>query len=166
MTIQSLNFYNLATIPVAQLYIISSVPIPQSRKDIYIMKALKIFLFSMSGLFALCLILAIVATRGMGEIKKLSFTDVDLSKIADGVYTGSYHKGRWTYDVSVTVANHSITSVKNTDTRMKGQEKLDNAIAAEILKRQSVKIDVVSGATVNTRAYQKAVETALHSAPR
>jgi len=127
------------------------------------MKALKIFLFSLSGLIALCLFLSLVLTMGMGEVKKLQINDVDMSKISDGVYTGSYHKGRWTYDVSVTIANHAMTAVTNTNKSMNAQSSLNDKISAEILKKQSIKIDAVSGATVNTRAFQKAVETALKS---
>lgn len=104
------------------------------------------------------------ATRGMGEIRRLSFDDIDLSRIKDGTYIGSYHKTRWTYDVKVVVKNHSILAVLDTNERMRRMKDFDGKAAAAIIARQSVKIDVVSGATINTRAFQKAAETALKKA--
>jgi len=101
---------------------------------------------------------------GMDEVKKLTISDVDLSRIADGIYLGSYHKGRWTYDVQVTVKDHAITTAKNTNKRMAVMKDFNEKIEAAIIKKQSPQVDVVSGATVNTKAMSKAVETALTSA--
>ncbi len=100
---------------------------------------------------------------GMGQIRKLIVRDVDLSKIADGAYEGQYHKGRWTYDVQVTVKDHRIVNVRNTNKMMEIAKEENAKAAEEIVKKQSPAIDVVSGATINTRAFQKAVENALNS---
>jgi uncharacterized protein with FMN-binding domain len=128
------------------------------------MKIFKIIMLSLGGLLAVMLVLSFVLSIGMGEIKKLTINDVDLTKISDGVYQGSYHKGRWTYDARVMVKDHRIVDVTNTNKRMAMQKDFDSKVATAIMKKQSPRIDVVSGATVNTRAYQKAVENALISA--
>jgi uncharacterized protein with FMN-binding domain len=46
------------------------------------------------------------------------------------------------------------------------QKDFNAKVATAIMKNQSPRIDIVSGATVSTRAYQKAVENALESAPQ
>jgi uncharacterized protein with FMN-binding domain len=113
------------------------------------------------GIIVLFAAMLIGVTSGMGEIKKLVISDVDLTMIADGVYKGSYHKNRWTYDAEVTVSNHKITSIKNTNEKMKKAEKFNEKVAMEIIKKQSPKIDAVSGATISTKAFAMAVENAL-----
>jgi uncharacterized protein with FMN-binding domain len=101
---------------------------------------------------------------GMGEIRRLVIKEVDLSRIGDGSYEGKYHKGRWVNDVRVTVKNHRITEIKTVNKQMDPVMQMNEKIAAEILQKQSPVIDVVSGATIYTRSYQKAVENALGSA--
>ena len=123
---------------------------------------MKILLIVLGVLTLLAIPMSILMFYGMSEIKQLVIREVDLQKVADGTYTGSYHKGRWTYDVEVRVEDHRIKSVKNTNARMNQalgdwNEKAEAAIVA----KQSLDIDVVSGATVNSKAYQKAVEVAL-----
>ena len=118
------------------------------------------------GLLALLAIpMAFLMFHGMAEIKALVIQEVDLSKIADGTYHGSYHKGRWTYDVEVVVRDHRIVSIHNMNPRMNVQQRWNDKAAALILEKQSIGIDVISGATVNTKAFEKAVEVAL-SSPR
>ena len=129
------------------------------------MKIFKIVLFGIGGFIVVMVVLSFVLSIGMGEIKKLPINDVDLTKISDGVYQGSYHKGRWTYDARVMIKDHKIVDVTNTNRRMAMQKDFNSKVATAIMKSQSPRIDVVSGATVNTRAYQKAVENALESPP-
>lgn len=130
---------------------------PITRGDI-----VKILLIVFGVLALLAIPMTALMFYGMSEIKQLVMREVDLQKIADGTYTGSYHKGRWTYDVEVRVQGHRIKSVKNTNARMnQALHGWNDKAEAAILARQSLDIDVVSGATVSSKAYQKAVELAL-----
>jgi uncharacterized protein with FMN-binding domain len=124
-------------------------------------KTLKITGLIFGGLLVLTIVGGMLGSIGMGEIKRLTLTDVDLSQKADGVYRGSYHKGRWNYDAEVSVANHRITGIKDTNPSMKMTRELTKKIAEKIMAGQSVRIDAVSGASVNTKAMCKAVEIAL-----
>jgi uncharacterized protein with FMN-binding domain len=128
------------------------------------MKPLTIVLSCIVGFIVVVGILFIVLNLGMGEVKNLVINSVDLSKVADGVYSGAYHKGRWTYDVQVSVKDHKIVDVKNTNKRMEMMKDFNAKAAAEIIKRQSPQIDIVSGATIHTKALAKAVENALSPA--
>jgi uncharacterized protein with FMN-binding domain len=125
------------------------------------MKIFKIVLITIAGLIAVMIAVGLLSSIGMGEIKKLVINDVDLAKISDGVYQGAFHKGRWTYDARVTVKDHRIAEVVNTNKSMEKARTLNEKIAEAILKKQSPRIDVVSGASVHTRAFEKAVENAL-----
>jgi uncharacterized protein with FMN-binding domain len=128
---------------------------------------MKTLLIIVGVLAALAIPLTILAMYGMGDIRKLIVERVDLSQVADGTYTGSFHKGRWTYDVEVTVQNHKLTAVKNVNQRMQQTaEELHAKIEQAMLTRQNVDIDVVAGATINTLAFKKATELALREPTR
>jgi len=149
-----------------QLHKLHFSPNGGNGKEPYRMKRRNAILLFICGLVVLVGILTFFLNAGMGEIRRLAINPVDLTGIADGVYNGSYHKGRWTYDVQVTVRDHKIVAIRNTNRRMEMFKDFNVKAEAAIVKKQSLQIDVVSSATVNTRAFQKAVETALDSAQR
>lgn len=126
---------------------------------------MKVALIIVGILALLAIPLSILMFYGMSEIRQLVIREVDLQKVADGTYTGAYHKGRWTFDVQVVIENHRIKSVKNVNARMNALQEWTASAEAAFVEKQSVNIDVVSGATLNSKAMQKAVEVALSSPP-
>lgn len=123
---------------------------------------MKIFLIVLGSIIVLGGSGALFGFVGLGYVKNLVIHDVDLSKIPDSTYIGKFHKVRWTYEVEVTVKDHQITAIKTIGKQPDSgrQGIIDGAIDA-IIQRQSPVIDVISGATADTRAFQKAVENAL-----
>jgi uncharacterized protein with FMN-binding domain len=99
------------------------------------------------------------------EVEKtmaMKIANVDLNKVADGTYLGSHPVGIMKYNVAVTVADHKIESIdivrafSGTEYSRKGQAILDTVVAS-----QSLKVDVISGATVTSKAYLAAIRDAL-----
>lgn len=127
---------------------------------------MKIALIVVGILALLAVPMSILMFYGMSEIRQLVIREVDLQKVVDGTYTGAYHKGRWTFDVEVVVKNHRIQSVKNVNARMKALQVWNDSAEQAFIEKQSTHIDVVSGATLNSKAIQKAVEVALSSPPQ
>ena len=103
------------------------------------------------------------ASQGLDEGKQVSINEVDLSKLDDGVYTGSYDHGRWTNQVEIRVENHEIVEIR----KVEGFEHKAamETIHERVLESQSLLVDVVSGATVSSKAYLKAIEHALQGDP-
>jgi uncharacterized protein with FMN-binding domain len=112
---------------------------------------------------ALIGIMAAGAFPGMGFVRRMTVSPVDLSKIADGVYPGSFRAGRFSYSVEVTVKDHKIEAVKSAG-RKQAQDAVTRQIFARIVEGQSVQADTVSGASLTTKAVSKAVENALSPA--
>ncbi len=113
-------------------------------------------------LFGLAVLGFFAASIGLKSMKEMIINEVDLSKLEDGVYTGRFHKVRWTYEVEVTVENHKIVEIVTISKTDDEHSRRVSAGATEaIIANQSVQIDAVSGATVSTKAFQKAVENAL-----
>lgn len=103
------------------------------------------------GLFAM--------TRGLTEGKNVEINNVDISKLADGTYSGQYSKGRWNSEVEVTVKDNKIEGIKLLSDPLIPD--VSKELSKEIIEKQKVKVDVVSGATVSSKAYLKSVENAL-----
>jgi uncharacterized protein with FMN-binding domain len=105
-------------------------------------------------------IAALAASRGLSEIQAMTVIEPDLIALADGVYAGEFNKYRWHYSVEVRMEDKRISDIavlKQPD----GRAELAAAAVEEIIRTQKLNIDAVSGATVDTRALQKAVEAAL-----
>ncbi|MCR4436073.1 MAG: FMN-binding protein [Clostridiales bacterium] len=100
-------------------------------------------------------------TRGLAEGAKVTLNSVDLAGIQDGDYKGSYKLGRWSNEVEVTVKDHKISDIRILkDVRFPLKDVTDKMIQ-EVIEKQDVNVDVVSGATVTSKAYLKSIENAL-----
>ena len=83
----------------------------------------------------------------------------------DGTYEGSAtgHSGKMT--VSVTIANGEITEINIVDTGDDEEYLIDaRDVIPEIIEKQSLDVDTVSGATHSSKGIIKAVGKALESA--
>lgn len=122
---------------------------------------MQVILIIIGFLLLLGIILFLFGWIGQGDIKKMIIHEVDLAKVPDGVYKGAYSKVRWNYAVAVTVKDHRIVSIIRTNKSKFPELRVEDKATTSIIDKQSVKIDAISGATLNTRAFQKAVEHAL-----
>lgn len=105
--------------------------------------------------------LFLFASNGLKDIQHMQINNVDLSKLDDGVYTGGFKKARWKHDVEVTIKDHRIVAINNIN-KLAGFNKTTADEATKLMiEKQAILIDAVAGATVNTKAFQKAVENAL-----
>lgn len=89
-----------------------------------------------------------------------SIKPVNLAKVADGVYSGSFGDFLVSVKVDVTVKRHRITEIKIIDQKCgPGYEALDTT--SRIVKAQSPKVDAVTGASGSSMAIMIAVNRAL-----
>lgn len=93
----------------------------------------------------------------------VSVGDIDLSKIKDGVYQGTGTGFRGKVKVSVTVKSHKMTEIKvlsNSDDAAYFN-RASSGVIKSILAKQSLEVDVVSGATYSSKGIIAAVKNAL-----
>lgn len=116
----------------------------------------------------------LVMEPGRREAMNLTFADLDFSSLKDGVYTGAY-KG--TKDslrnckVEVTVTSGKVSAVKvlegalakDQTMEIRGGQSID-VLFKRVIDAQSLKVDVISGATITSKVHLKAVENALAQA--
>jgi uncharacterized protein with FMN-binding domain len=127
------------------------------------MKVLKII-----GLIFILLVIVAASgmfyiSRGLEEGVNVVINPVNLSEIEDGVYNGRNDFGRWTNELNVTVANNKITNIEIVkDVKIVSPE-LSTKLFQDVIEKQSITVDAVSGGTVTSKAYLKSIENALNN---
>lgn len=120
----------------------------------------------------ICVVIILVAVFGgkylyslqsyKSIINEIKIDNVDLSKIADGKYTGSCDAVFVGAKVAVTVNDHKITDIVLIDHKTE-KGKPAEVILGKIIKSQSLAVDTISGATNSSKVILKAIENALKS---
>ncbi|QPM68544.1 FMN-binding protein [Atribacter laminatus] len=101
------------------------------------------------------------AMAGMQEIKEMVITDIDLSEVKDGVFSGEFRGNRWSNTLEVTVEDHKITDIKVIKDFGISIPGFSQKFIESLKEKQSLNIDAISQATINTKAYLKSIENAL-----
>ena len=101
--------------------------------------------------------------NGMSVVKNMPINNVDLGSVSDGTYTGAFKVGRWSSKVEVTVKDHKITDIKMVSADPTVTSVSQDSVS-KVIADQKLDIDIVSGATVTTKALLKSIENALAKA--
>ncbi|MHB8097053.1 MAG: FMN-binding protein [Erysipelotrichaceae bacterium] len=124
-------------------------------------KGLKVIL-GIIGVFVLgVLIMAFILMNGMNTAQALELNQINLAQIDDGKYVGTYETTRWTNSVEVTVKDHKITDVIIVKDVMIALEGLSDRLFKKVMDKQSIEVDIETGATITSKAYLKAIENAI-----
>ncbi len=134
----------------------------------------------MTGWIILIIIIAALGTGGAigwsylskehNEAANLPLNAVDFGRLKDGAYTGAYEGGMYKWRANK--AEVIVTSGKVSDIRLlspiNGDKELDKkeALYDRVIDAQSLKVDAISGATLDSKAYLQAVENALMHAQK
>jgi uncharacterized protein with FMN-binding domain len=96
------------------------------------------------------------------SLLQIPIEDVDFTKVADGTYTGTFSYSKTPTTVEIAVKDHKIETLNilehgTTDYAKKAVE----GIEKNVLEAQSLKVDVITGASTSSKAILKALELAL-----
>jgi len=119
-----------------------------------------ILIFAIGSYFAVNYIVQLQEYRQ--RIADISISNVDLSKIPDGSYFGSYDAIMVAAEVRVDVSNHAITNITLLSHKTE-KGKSAEVIINDIKAKQSLEVDAISGATNSSEVILKAVQNALNS---
>jgi uncharacterized protein with FMN-binding domain len=130
------------------------------------MKMTAIVVLIIIGIFAVFLGVTIpIASIGLNEIKEMEISDIDISKLSDGIYIGEFKKGRWSYSVKIHIQGRSVRQIELTDAKMAAFKKINHEIMTRVILKNSINVDTYTGATVTSKAFLKAMENALKGGP-
>ena len=114
-----------------------------------------------TALFLLAALLAVGASCGQSEEKRvlaMPINEVDLARVEDATYRGSFTFNKFAYVVDVKVRDHriaGITMVKNRDDKWAVSAA---TMADSVVLYQKLGVDVIAGATASCRVVLKAIE--------
>ena len=123
---------------------------------------LRIFLGLVGIVLLFCICGIGFALLGKNKTMTTPLNGIALETVADGTYEGSYSGFRWSNTVSVTVKDHEIVAIEQLKPQVVASQITIDTLIANVLAAQDTQIDVVSGATADTRAFLSAVENALN----
>ena len=89
---------------------------------------------------------------------------VDHTKLADGIYEGSYRGGPNKALVKVTIKDNKIVNIEIIEHQAWKGKKAQVPIVERIIADQSTKVDAISGATNSSRVIMNAVQNAIEKA--
>ncbi|MCR4425233.1 MAG: FMN-binding protein [Firmicutes bacterium] len=124
----------------------------------------KVLLAILGGFVVVMVGAGVFLMAGQSSIKSLQIRAVDFTRLRDGTYTGQFKGGRWSNTVRVTVSSGKVTDIDVLKEVRIPKTEVTEQVVRKIIETQSLDVDTVSGATINTKAYLKAVENALTAA--
>jgi len=105
-------------------------------------------------------IIILFMSKSLKSYDKFDFSGLDLSKVEDGTYTGSEDGGLVKVTVDVSIKDHiikDITIVKHDC----GKGKPAEVIVDDIVEKNSLEVDAISGATLSSNVIKVAIYNAL-----
>lgn len=119
-------------------------------------------------LMAICIIGHIVAyiidfKEYQYMVTNITFDDIDLANIKDGVYDGEYDAGYIYARVEVEIREGEIISIHLVEHRNERGKEAES-ILKDVVANQKIDVDAVSGATNSSNVIKKAIENALKEA--
>lgn len=118
--------------------------------------------------FALVLVVltAGCVTKEMGNVRDMPIKDVDLKTVTNGEHAGAFTYGGFTYQVVTTVTNHEIARIDIVQNKKSRHAAKAEAVIPLIVQHQTPNVDGISGASISSKALQKAVENSLMAGQR
>jgi len=110
---------------------------------------------------ALMMLIAGCVTKEMGNVRDMPIKNVDLKTVADGKHAGTFIYGGFTYQVLTTVTNHEIAGIEIVQNKKSRHATKAEAVIPRIVQHQTPNVDGISGASISSKALQKAVENSL-----
>ncbi len=98
--------------------------------------------------------------NNMAQLMETPIRELNLSRIGDGTYSGEYSVFPVSAEVKVVVANNKITTIELTK-HSHGQGADAERILYQVMDKQSLAVDTISGATYSSMVILKALENAL-----
>ena len=94
-------------------------------------------------------------------IESIEIGEVDLLEVEDGIYYGEMDAVIVSAEVWVSVFDHKITKIELKHNHGRGKDA--EVIVKDVTEKQTLKIDIITGATSSSKVILKAIEQALKS---
>ncbi|HEY5466440.1 MAG TPA: FMN-binding protein [Clostridia bacterium] len=117
---------------------------------------------AIAGIVLAAVIVMSSLEKNLKLLANLPVADVDVTKLADGKYSGSFSAFPVSAEVIVTIANRKIADIDLVK-HVTGQGQAAEILPEKVVEAQSLDVDSVSGASYSSKVILKAIEDALAS---
>ena len=103
------------------------------------------------------------------QMRNLPLNKVDFSNLKDGTYKGFFEGGMYKWrenEIQVTVENGQVTGIQVLKHKENRPKVFTDKLFNRVIQSQSLQVDVVTGATMTSKAYLQGVENALKKAQK
>ncbi len=94
------------------------------------------------------------------SINSIQISNIDLSSVDNGSYLGECTSGPCYAKVKVNVKNQKIDKISILEHK-NGMGSKAESIVDDVINKQSLKVDTVSGATISSKVILKSIENAI-----
>lgn len=117
-------------------------------------------------IFVVSVVLVVVGgliylSRGLDEGLNIEVNRFNVSDKEDGTYRGSFNYKRWSNTIEVEIKDEKIVAITIVDDVTFVKDGVSNELFTAVINQQDVPEDLVSEATITSKAYLKAIEDAL-----
>jgi uncharacterized protein with FMN-binding domain len=105
-------------------------------------------------------LISVCGCKNLADIRALQISDITFSTVRDGTYEGLQDNWMVSAKVRATMSGGKLTDLQLLQ-HNHGPNHGADAIIPEVLSRQSLMVDAVSGASYSSRVVLKAIELAL-----
>jgi len=101
------------------------------------------------------------------EAANLPIANIDFSRINDGTYIGTYEGGMYQWrenEVRITISLGKVTKIELLKSKEERPAEFTDTLYNRVIEKQSLHVDAISGATLTSKAFLKAIENALSKA--
>lgn len=102
-----------------------------------------------------------VSTKIVKESNDIVLNNLQLDNVDDGIYIGEYALSPVKVKVEVVIKNNIVEKIEILE-HQKGIGDKAEKITEDVINKQSLNVDVVSGATVSSKVILKAVDNAVN----
>ena len=120
----------------------------------------KVIIFVVAAILATVVVGAYRMSKYQKLVRTTTVENIDLGKVADGVYEGFYDLYLVSARVKVTVENQTIKEIKIIEHK-NGKGQKAESVLQDVISKQKVNVNTITGATASSKVLLKAVEDAL-----
>ena len=103
-------------------------------------------------------------SREHDEARNVEIRNIDFMKLVDGSYHGFYEGGMYKWrenEVQVMIESGKVSEITLLSSKENRPPEFTEELFNRVIEEQSLQVDVISGATLTTRAFLKAIDNAL-----
>lgn len=102
-----------------------------------------------------------IMSRNLAQ--RVTVNNVEIANLADGEYTGTFTENPLVVEVKVYIENGRITDIEILK-HEHGMGQKGEKIVLDVMEKQTLEVDTISGATASSKVILKAIEDALTKA--